>query len=76
MGSARARPGPERDFVFGSVSSSGRFKFKLVDGSGVSCFEPDVTGCDFVFFRLEFLGGGLVVVEDIEDFPSWDGGPV
>ena len=53
--------------MLGSVKSRGGFKFELVDGSGVSCFEPDVTGCGFVFLRLEFLDGGLVVVVDIKD---------
>ena len=39
----------------------------IVDGPGVPDFEPDVTGCGFVFLRFEFLDGCLVVVEAIED---------
>lgn len=37
------------------------------DGPGVSVLDRTscVTGCDFVFLRFEFLGGGLTVVEAI-----------
>jgi hypothetical protein len=67
--------GPEPAFALESPGSRGRFKFTLVDGPGVPGFEPDVTGCDF-FFRFEFLGGGLVVVEAIVDSLAGDGSGV
>jgi hypothetical protein len=70
----RAGSGLELDFAFRSLQPGGRFKFTPVDGPGVSGFEPDVTGCDFIFLRLEIFGGGLVVVEDIVDSPTWGRG--
>lgn len=60
-----ARSVPELDFAFESFSSRGRFKFKLVEGPGVLCFEPDVTGRDLVFFFL------IVAIED-RGSSTWD----
>jgi hypothetical protein len=49
------------------------FSYRCSTSSSVRVpgFEPDVTGCNFVFLRFEFLAGGLVVVEDIADVPTW-----
>jgi hypothetical protein len=38
---------------------------------GVPGFEPDVTGCNFVFLRFGFLAGCLAVAEDIVVAPTW-----
>jgi hypothetical protein len=66
----RAESGPKPDFASESLESR-EPEFTPVNGPGVPGFEPDVTGCNLVFLRFEFLAGGLVVVEDIVDVPTW-----
>ena len=67
----REESGPGLDFASESLKSRRGPEFTPVDGPGVPGFEPDVTGCNLVFLRFAFLAGGLVVVEDIVDVPTW-----